>query len=157
MFCAITIGEIEGFFLRKNYGAPQTERWNRLLEKAIILNIDGKDKRLMKAYAEIQAYCQNNHPTLKPGKSNTIGQNDRWIAAIAHVTNSTLFTKDPDFNHIKGNFIHLVKVEKERPIGRIIGGDTPWLSVVDFGNRQKKSKILRKLLPKKSLLKSSLP
>ncbi len=113
LFGVITIGEIQGFFLRKNYGSKQTENWNKLLEKAIILNIDGKDKKLMQAYAEIQAYSQNNHPTLKPGKSNTIGQNDIWIAAIAHVTNATLFTKDPDFDHLKGVFIDVVKVEKK--------------------------------------------
>lgn len=112
LFSAITIGEIEGFFLRKNYGVKQTERWNKLLEKAIVLNIDGKDKKLMQAYAEIQAYCQNNHPILKAGQSKTIGQNDLWIAAIAHVTKATLFTKDPDFDHLKGVFIDVVKVEK---------------------------------------------
>jgi tRNA(fMet)-specific endonuclease VapC len=112
LFSAISIGEIEGFFLRNNYGAKQTERWNRLLEKAIILNIDGKDKKLMKAYAEIQAFCQNNHPTLSSGKSKTIGQNDIWIAAIAHVLNATLFTLDKDFDHLKGVFIDLVRIDK---------------------------------------------
>jgi tRNA(fMet)-specific endonuclease VapC len=113
LFSAITIGEIAGFFLRNNYGVRQTERWSRLLEKAIILNIDGKDKKLMQAYAQIQAYSQNNHPTLKPGKSNTIGQNDIWIAAIAHVTKATLFTKDQDFDQLKDVFIDVVKVEKK--------------------------------------------
>lgn len=113
LLSAISIGEIEGFFLRYNYGVKQTANWNNLLDKSIVLNIDGKDKNLMKAYAEIQAFCQNNHPILKPGKSNIIGQNDMWIAAIAHVTNSTLFTKDSDFDHLKGVFIDLVKVEKK--------------------------------------------
>lgn len=112
LFTAITIGEIAGFFLRNSYGAKQTERWNKLLEKAFILNVDGKDKKLMEAYGEIQAFCQNNHPTLSPGKSITIGQNDMWIAAIAHITKATLFSKDPDFDHLNGVFIELVRVEK---------------------------------------------
>lgn len=93
MFSAITIGEIEGFYLRYNYGAKQTENWEMLLGKAFILNIDGKEKKLIKTYAEIQAYCQNNHPTLKPGKSKTIGQIDMWIAAIVYVTKSILLLK----------------------------------------------------------------
>ncbi|NHE57936.1 type II toxin-antitoxin system VapC family toxin [Cyclobacterium plantarum] len=113
LFSAITIGEIEGFFLRNKYGAKQSERWDKLLGKAIVLNIDGKDKKLMKAYAEIQAYCQNNHPTLKAGQSKTIGQNDMWIAAIAYVTKATLYTKDADFEHLKGVFIDVVRVGKK--------------------------------------------
>lgn len=51
LLTAISIGEIEGFFLRKNYGVKQTERWRKLIDKAIILSIDGKDNKLMKAYA----------------------------------------------------------------------------------------------------------
>lgn len=113
LLTAINIGEMEGFFLRKGYGEKQTARWKRLIDKAIILNVDGKDAKLMKAYAEIQAFCQNNHPTLKSGNSKTIGQNDMWIAAIANVTQSTLFTKDPDFDHLKGVFVELVKIENK--------------------------------------------
>ncbi|EIM78567.1 twitching motility protein PilT [Nitritalea halalkaliphila LW7] len=110
LLTAISIGEIEGFFLRKSYGVKQTERWRKLVEKSIILNIDGKDNKLMKAYAEIQAFCQSNHPALKPGKSKTIEQNDMWIAAIAHVTQATLFSKDSDFEHLNGVFVDLVRV-----------------------------------------------
>lgn len=111
LLSSINVGEIEGFFLRHNYGPKQTERWRKLLEKSIILNIDGREEKLMKAYAEIQAYCQNNHPKLKAGKSKIIGQNDMWIAALAHVTEAKLFTKDPDFDHLNGVFIDLVKVK----------------------------------------------
>jgi tRNA(fMet)-specific endonuclease VapC len=110
LLTSINVGEIEGFFLRHNYGPKKTERWRKLLEKSIILNIDGRDEKLMKAYAEIQAYCQNNHPKLKARKSKTIGQNDLWIAALAHVTEAKLFTKDPDFDHLNEVFIDLVKV-----------------------------------------------
>ncbi|UZD23928.1 type II toxin-antitoxin system VapC family toxin [Algoriphagus halophytocola] len=111
LLSAISIGEIEGFFLRKNYGQKQTERWRKLLEKSIILSIDGRDEKLMQAYAEIQSYCQNNHPTLNAGKSKTIGQNDMWIAATASVINAILFTKDKDFVHLKEEFIDLVKID----------------------------------------------
>ena len=111
LLSAISIGEIEGFFLRKNYGEKQTQRWRKLLEKSIILSIDGRDEKLMQAYAEIQAYCQNNHPTLNAEKSKTIGQNDMWIAATASVVNALLFTKDKDFVHLKEVFIDLVKID----------------------------------------------
>ncbi|GAB3219507.1 type II toxin-antitoxin system VapC family toxin [Algoriphagus aestuariicola] len=111
LLSAISIGEIEGFFLRKNYGEKQTQRWRKLLEKSIILSIDGRDEKLMKAYAAIQAYCQNNHPHLNAGKSQIIGQNDIWIAATASVVNATLFTKDNDFVHLKESFIELVKID----------------------------------------------
>lgn len=112
LISAVSVAEIEGFFLRHSYGSKQTERWSKLLEKSIILNIDGRDERLMKAYAEIQAYCQNNHPKLKPGKSQNIGQNDIWIAAIAFVVGAILFSKDEDFAHLDGVFIDWVPVGK---------------------------------------------
>ncbi|MCE7054807.1 type II toxin-antitoxin system VapC family toxin [Algoriphagus sp. AGSA1] len=111
LISAISIGEIAGFFLRRGYGNKQTERWRKLLEKSITLSIDGKDENLMEAFAELQAYSQNNHPTLSAGKSRTIGQNDLWIAATAKTIGATLFTKDPDFEHFHEVFFTIVKVE----------------------------------------------
>ncbi len=111
LISAISIGEIEGFFLRRGYGPKQTERWRKLLEKSITLSIDGMDDKLMKAFAEIQAYSQNNHPSLNPGKSRTIGQNDLWIAATTHAVGATLLTKDSDFEHFHEVFFTVIKVE----------------------------------------------
>ncbi|MFC5624561.1 type II toxin-antitoxin system VapC family toxin [Algoriphagus winogradskyi] len=111
LLSAISIGEIEGFFLRKDYGEKQTERWRKLLEKSIILSIDGRDEKLMQAYAAIQGYCQNNHPRLNAANSKIIGQNDMWIAATTYVINATLFTKDKDFVHLKDVFIKLVTID----------------------------------------------
>ncbi|QYH38192.1 type II toxin-antitoxin system VapC family toxin [Algoriphagus sp. NBT04N3] len=111
LISAISIGEIEGFFLRRGYGPKQTERWRKLLEKSITLSIDGKDDKLMKAFAEIQAYSQNNHPSLNPGKSKTIGQNDLWIAATAYAVGATLLTKDSDFEHFSEVFFKVIKVD----------------------------------------------
>lgn len=111
LISAISIGEIEGFFLRRGYGPKQTDRWKYLLEKSITLSIDAKDDGLMKAFAEIQAYSQNNHPSLNPGKSRTIGQNDLWIAATAHAVGATLLTKDSDFEHFSEVFFKVIKID----------------------------------------------
>ncbi len=111
LISAISIGEIEGFFLRRGYGPKQTDRWKYLLEESITLSIDAKDDGLMKAFAEIQAYSQNNHPSLNPGKSRTIGQNDLWIAATAHAVGATLMTKDSDFEHFSEVFFKVIKID----------------------------------------------
>ena len=65
----------------------------------------------MKAFAEIQAYSQNNHPSLNPGKSKTIGQNDLWIAATAYAVGATLLTKDSDFEHFSEVFFKVIKID----------------------------------------------
>jgi tRNA(fMet)-specific endonuclease VapC len=111
LISAISVGEIEGFFLRRGYGPKQTERWRKLLEKSIMLSIDGKDDKLMKAFAEIQAYSQNNHPSLNPGKSKTIGQNDLWIAATTYSIGASLLTKDSDFEHFSEVFFKVIKID----------------------------------------------
>jgi len=69
---------------------------------------------IYRAYADIDAYSQSNHPTLSLPQGMTarnMGKNDLWIAATAHVLRATLVTTDKDFDHLQ-HFFGLEWVEQ---------------------------------------------
>ncbi len=111
LISAITVGEIQGFVIRNNWGKDKIKRMNDLLEKIVIVDISGKDQKLMEAYSNLWNFSKNNHPTEKLGKSIGIGQNDIWIASLALITDSTLITTDSDFDHLSPKWIKLLKYE----------------------------------------------
>ena len=51
----------------------------------------------------LQAYTLIDTFSERIGRS--MGKNDLWIAATAHVTGGTLLTTDKDFDHLDGKFI----------------------------------------------------
>ena len=55
---------------------------------------------LLAAYVEIDTFSN--------GKS--MGKNDLWIAATAHVTGANLVTLDKDFDHLDNQFFILEKI-----------------------------------------------
>jgi tRNA(fMet)-specific endonuclease VapC len=60
---------------------------------------------MLEAYALIDAYSER--------KGHTMGKNDVWVAATAHVTNATLLTTDQDFLHLDGLFLTVERVSLE--------------------------------------------
>ena len=60
----------------------------------------------------MDAYSKHKDPirNYPEGYSSiTVGKNDLWIAATAHITNSKLVTTDDDFDHLNGIFIDIIK------------------------------------------------
>lgn len=109
LISAVTVGEIEGFVQRREYGNDKINRMKDLLDKIIIVDISGKDTGMMKAYSNLWNYSKNTHPTEKLGQSISIGQNDIWIASLALITDSTLISTDSDFDHLSPKWIKLLK------------------------------------------------
>jgi tRNA(fMet)-specific endonuclease VapC len=102
---SVTIGEIEAFVQRQNWGEPKLKRMKSLLDKMFIVDINAKDEKLMQAYATLWNYSKNALPDNPLGKSIGIGQNDVWIAATALAANAVLVSTDNDFNHLENSFL----------------------------------------------------
>ena len=75
------------------------------MEKLIVIDISAVDDQLMDAYATLWNYSKNTLPDDKLGQSIGIGQNDVWIAALAHTAKAELVTTDGDFDHLNGKWI----------------------------------------------------
>src|SRR6056297_3221584 len=78
---SVSIGEIEGFVQRRQWGEKKIKRLKNLISKIVVIDITAEDEQLMKSYATLWNYSKNNLPVDKLGESIGIGQNDVWIAA----------------------------------------------------------------------------
>ena len=105
MIASVSIGEILGFVQRQQWGQPKINRLKKLMEKLIVIDISAVDDQLMDAYATLWNYSKNTLPDDKLGQSIGIGQNDVWIAALAHTAKAELVTTDGDFDHLNGKWI----------------------------------------------------
>jgi tRNA(fMet)-specific endonuclease VapC len=102
---SVTIGEIEAFLQRQNWGESRIKRMKTLLSRMFIVDINAKDEKLMQAYATLWNYSKNALPGKPLGKSIGIGQNDVWIAATALAANAVLVSTDNDFSHFENSFL----------------------------------------------------
>lgn len=101
MISAITKGELLSIALQNNWGDNKRQSLNQLLDSFIILDIGANDDALLNAYAEIDAFSKQRHPTKKlEGSAKPMGKNDLWIAASAMAAKATLLTTDGKFQHI---------------------------------------------------------
>jgi tRNA(fMet)-specific endonuclease VapC len=86
------------------------QQLENLLRQIPVIDINGTDKNLVEAYAEIDAYSQGKLEGKSLGGSpHNMGKNDLWIAATAKVAGASLITTDDDFNHLNGVFIKVIK------------------------------------------------
>jgi len=106
---SVTIGEINGFIQRREWGKPKIDRFQNLLKKMFVVDVAAQDKDLIKAYATIWNYSKNALPGKPLGKSTGIQHNDVWIAATAKAANAILVTTDRDFDHLNKTFIAVLK------------------------------------------------
>lgn len=98
--------------------AIQCSWGNRKLKKleslfGHFLRVPIQTERQIQVYAEIDAYSKHKDQSraYPSGYSSvTMGKNDIWIAATAHVTDSVLVTADGDFDHLESVFINLIKI-----------------------------------------------
>ncbi len=105
----VTKAELLALGWKNGWGQKKFDKLNKLLQGFIILNIYVSDVRLLRAYAEIDAYCSGKHPTKKlPGSSKKLGKNDLWIASTAYTANLPLITGDKDFLPLQGVFLKII-------------------------------------------------
>ena len=66
--------------------------------------VDISDEKILKRYAEIEAYSQGWSAKKLPAafSARKLSHNDLWIAAAASTINATLVTTDKDFDHLHG-------------------------------------------------------
>lgn len=109
MIASVSIGEMEGFMQRQEWGQAKINRLKKLVEKIAVIDIAAADDQLMNAYATLWNYSKNALPGDKLGNSIGIGQNDVWIAALAHTAKAALVTTDGDFDHLNDKWITVHK------------------------------------------------
>jgi len=91
----VTEGEIRAIALRHNWGAAKLAKLQRLLNAVTIIPLPFG--------GVIDAYARIDHPCVQNGLS--VGKNDLWSAATAHVTGATILTTDRDFDPLHGLFL----------------------------------------------------
>ena len=89
-------GEIRKLALEFGWGAAKVRFLEQFLQQLVIVPVDARTG-VVQAYARIDDYSQRN--------GHTMGKNDAWVAATAHVTTATLLTTDHDFNHLDPLFL----------------------------------------------------
>ncbi len=106
----VTVGELHSIALRNNWGKARIQKLDIQLNKMLIVDINVAT--IIERYAEIDAFSQAKHPTIKSEfSSRNMGKNDLWIAATASAVGATLLTTDGDFDHLKDVFLKLEKIE----------------------------------------------
>lgn len=106
----VTVGELHSIALRNNWGKARIQRLDTQLNKMLIVDINVAT--IIERYAEIDAFSQTKHPTIKSDfSSRNMGKNDLWIAATASSVGATLLTTDGDFDHLEDVFLKLEKIE----------------------------------------------
>ena len=107
---AVTVGEIRSIAYRNNWGEKRLQKLNQYLKMLRTVPVTDEDE-FIRMYVEIDAYSQNQHPSLKlPISARNMGKNDLWIAAITAVYNGTLISTDADFDHLNGLFFYFEKI-----------------------------------------------
>ncbi len=108
MISSITKGEILSIAMQNGWGDRKVNVLKKLLNDFLVIDIAGDNDLLLNAYAEIDAFSLQRHPTRTlPGSAKPMGKNDMWIAATAYATNATLLTTDGKFMHLDQEFISI--------------------------------------------------
>ena len=103
-FCVVTEGEIRSLAYQFNWGKDKVDRMRFLLDYFRRIPIDTPE--VMEAYAVIDVDSKN--------RGITMGKNDLWIAAVAHVTGFDLITTDTDFGHLHPDFLTRTLIDSKR-------------------------------------------
>ena len=108
MISSISKGEIQSIAMQNGWGQRKIDILNKLLNQIVIIDIAGGNESLMNAYAEIDAFSLQRHPSRKlPSSAKPMGKNDMWIAATAFASSATLLTTDGKFMHLDKEFIDI--------------------------------------------------
>lgn len=93
----VSEGELRSLVYQFRWGTSKAEQALFYLSYFKRVSIDRQE--VYEAYAAIDAY------SVSVGRS--MGKNDLWIAATAHVMGATLLTTDRDFDHLTPQFFVL--------------------------------------------------
>ena len=88
----VTVGELLAFSLSRDWGENRRTLLKDLVEKTLVIPI--AHPGIHRRWAEISSALR--------ATGLSVGQNDIWIAATAHIAGMTLLTTDRDFLHIRG-------------------------------------------------------
>jgi predicted nucleic acid-binding protein len=94
--CAVTEGELRSLAYQWGWGKQKRDQMDFLLGYFWQLPIELPE--MVEAYALIDSFSEKN--------GFTMGKNDVWIAAAAHLTGATIITTDKDFTHLQPDFLH---------------------------------------------------
>lgn len=102
----VTIGEMYSLSLQLGWGDDKRKKLKELVRKIPTLDIN--HTVILEKYAEIDAFSQGKHPSIRLPRgmsSCNMGKNDIWIAATCSVVDGILLTTDHDFDHLDGLFL----------------------------------------------------
>jgi len=103
----VTIGEIEAFALKSDWGLQRWEFVQHLFSRYPSVDVT---QGLISYYAQIDAFSQNRLRSYPLGISaRNMGKNDLWIAATALYLDMELHTTDNDFDHLPALGLRLIK------------------------------------------------
>jgi tRNA(fMet)-specific endonuclease VapC len=106
----VCIGEIRSIAIQNGWGAKKLLAMESFF--AQLLKADINTDRIIRRYAEIDAFSQNKLPKRPLNlTARNMGKNDLWIAATASVLDLKLLTTDTDFDHLNGVFLDLQRVQ----------------------------------------------
>ena len=110
-------GEILALAEKRGWGRNKRDQLEDVLNR--FPTIDINRELIIDAYARIDAWTHGRPvvspqdiPPPKPAVS--MKQNDIWIAATAHVSQTTLVSTDSDFDHLNGVWVHRIYVDQAR-------------------------------------------
>ena len=95
LISVVTDGELRSLSFQFGWGKEKTEKSRFFLSYFQRITIDTED--ILQADALIDTYSE------RAGRS--MGKNDLWIAATAHITGAYILTTDADFDHLDPLFL----------------------------------------------------
>jgi predicted nucleic acid-binding protein len=98
--CIVSHGELRSFAERNDWGDEKRDYASWLLNYFDVFDINKP--------AVIDAYALLD--TVSHQAGITMGKNDLWIAATAHVYGATIVTTDKDFDHLDGKFLSRIYI-----------------------------------------------
>ncbi len=97
MISDVTEGEVRSLAIQWQWGPQKLNQMNFVLGYFWRIPINTPD--VFQAYAAIDAFSET--------QGISMGKNDVWIAACAHVAQAHLLTTDKDFTHLQPKFLTL--------------------------------------------------
>ena len=97
----VTSGELRSIAIQNEWGRVKLDRMEFLLGYLDEIPIDTRD--MVDAYAMIDSYL------MAIGRS--MGKNDLWIAATAHLAGAELLTTDLDFDPLHDSFLTRIWID----------------------------------------------
>ena len=110
---SVTIGELYSLAVRNRWGLRKKDRLEMLLNEFNVFPISDH-RSLHERYADIDAFSQSSHPTLRlRGSARKMSKNDLWIASTSAIFRGTLLTTDGDFNHLHNVFFKVEYIDPQ--------------------------------------------